>query len=95
MGRALAAGAGAIGIRDLTLVAPALCGPDALDHAVNTLARLVPSEKHRVISACVAVASSDGVIEVTEAEMVRAIACALDCPMPVLLPGQSLAHSAS
>jgi tellurite resistance protein len=41
-----------------------------------------PKLKKNVIEACVQVVSADGLIQEREAELLRAIADTLDCPIP-------------
>ncbi len=59
--------------------------PDSDDPALNRLAQAVPTIKKNLIDACVHVVGADGVIMENEAELLRAIADTLDCPMPPLL----------
>lgn len=66
------------------------CGLDALNHALNVLATVAPRPKRDVVEACAACVAADREVTVEEAEVLRAIAASLDCPMPPLLPGQSL-----
>ncbi len=63
---------------------------DAVGAALDALAEASPRLKKRVIEACAACIAADGVVEAREAELLRAICDALDCPMPPLLPGQPL-----
>jgi Zn-dependent protease with chaperone function len=58
------------------------CTLTALDGALERLDRLTPPLKKQVLSACLAIVSHDGVVTVNEAEYVRAIADALECPIP-------------
>ncbi len=56
-----------------------------VDAALNRLNQAVPPIKKVVLNACVQVVAADGVIQEMEAELLRAIADALDCPMPPFL----------
>jgi uncharacterized tellurite resistance protein B-like protein len=56
-----------------------------LDGAVDELAGLAPMEKAKLLKACAACVLADKKIEPIEAELLRAIADTLDCPMPPLL----------
>ncbi|MBN2035605.1 MAG: M48 family metalloprotease [Chitinispirillaceae bacterium] len=67
------------------LVAQEACAIAALDMSLETLDRLVPLAKKQVLEACVAVASIDGQITLREAEYLRVIADALECPIPPVL----------
>jgi uncharacterized tellurite resistance protein B-like protein len=64
------------------LLAREECGIDEIDAALTRLALALPAIKKVVITACVQVVGADGVILETEAELLRAIADTLDCPMP-------------
>jgi hypothetical protein len=55
---------------------------DHLDVALDKLALAYGPVKKRVLTALAATVSSDGRIEPDEAELVRALASALDCPIP-------------
>ncbi len=70
---------------DLTLLPRDQCGLNQIDAALNRLAQAVPQIKKNLIDACVHVVGADGVIQESEAELLRAIADTLDCPMPPFL----------
>ncbi len=57
---------------------------DQIDAALNRLSDAVPVIKKNLITACAQVVAADGVIVETEAELLRAIADTLDCPIPPL-----------
>ncbi len=59
----------------------------ALDTALDELARLSPPLKFKVLKASAACINADNRITDTEAELFRAVADALGCPVPPLLPG--------
>jgi uncharacterized tellurite resistance protein B-like protein len=50
--------------------------------ALDCIALAAPKLKKVLIEACVHVVSADGVIQEREAELLRAIADTLDCPIP-------------
>jgi Zn-dependent protease with chaperone function len=56
----------------------------ALDLALNELDAAAPQLKRRIIAACAACIGADGRITLEEAELLRAIADSLGCPMPPL-----------
>ncbi len=58
------------------------CGLEQLDAALDRLALAVPQIKKNLIEACVHVVGADGLIQESEAELLRAIAETLDCPIP-------------
>ena len=62
------------------------CRLTQIDPALNRLAQAVPTIKKNLIDACVHVVGADGVIQESEAELLRAIADTLDCPIPPFLP---------
>lgn len=58
----------------------------SLDRAVSRLSRIWPLEKPRLLKAMAASIAHDGQVTAAEAELMRAVADSLDCPMPPLLP---------
>ena len=74
-----------------TLLAPDRCGLAELDAALERLARASPTCMQQLLTACAACITADRKVTQAEGELMRAIADALDCPMPPLLPGQPLA----
>ena len=58
-----------------------------LDEALNKLAAASPVIKQRTLLAAAKVVGADGRLLITEAELLRAIAAALDCPMPPMTLG--------
>jgi hypothetical protein len=67
---------------DLALLPRGQCGVDQIDAALNRLALAVPIIKKNVIEACVYAVGADGVMLENEAELLRAVADTLDCPIP-------------
>lgn len=67
---------------ELTLLARAESGLKQLDTALDRLALAAPQIKKQVLEACVQVVGADGVIQERQAELLRAIADTLDCPIP-------------
>jgi Zn-dependent protease with chaperone function/uncharacterized tellurite resistance protein B-like protein len=67
---------------DLTLLPSEQCSVDQIDAALNRLALAVPTIKKNLIEACVHTVGADGVITESEAELLRAVADTLDCPIP-------------
>jgi hypothetical protein len=67
---------------DLGLLPREQCGVDQIDAALNRLALAVPTIKKNLIEACVHTVGTDGVITESEAELLRAVADTLDCPIP-------------
>jgi Zn-dependent protease with chaperone function len=67
-------------------------GFQGLDTALDALAGLTPSGKRTLLSSCAALIEADHMVSVEEAELFRVIADSLGCPVPPLLPGQTLAR---
>lgn len=67
------------------------CGLNDLRNALERLAQAEARLRGKVVDAAAAVICDDGQVQVAEAELLRGIADLLDCPMPPLLPGQSVA----
>jgi len=67
---------------DLNLLPKENCGVTQIDDALNRLVQAVPIIKKNLIEACVHTVGTDGVIVESEAELLRAIADTLDCPIP-------------
>jgi hypothetical protein len=58
------------------------CGLARIDQALNRLSLAMPQIKKNLLEACVQVVGADGVVQEREAELLRAIADSLDCPLP-------------
>ncbi|HEX6250130.1 MAG TPA: hypothetical protein VFZ56_01695, partial [Gemmatimonadaceae bacterium] len=59
-----------------------------VDAALERLRRAAPGVRRRLLTACADAVTHDAEIRVAEVEMLRAVAEALDCPMPpVAVPG--------
>jgi Zn-dependent protease with chaperone function len=61
------------------------CGLAEINHALDRLAQAVPQIKKNLLAACAQVVGADGVIQESEAELLRGIAETLDCPIPPFL----------
>lgn len=61
----------------------------AVDGALRVLANAAPRLKKSVLTAAATTIGADGTITLEESELLRAVADALDCPMPPLLTGAS------
>ncbi len=69
----------------VTLLPLDQCRLNQIDPVLNRLAQAVPQIKKNLLDACVQTVGADGVIQEKEAELLRAIADTLDCPMPPFL----------
>ena len=63
----------------------------ALDHAVDVLFETSPQIKRALLGACAVCIGADHEVTVAEAELFRAVAGGLGCPIPPVLAGQTLA----
>jgi len=68
---------------------PPVDWPQALDRALARLDLLMPAGKELVVQAMTVAISSDGVMSVAEAELLRTVCAALHCPLPPLLEDAS------
>ena len=69
----------------LLLASAEACDLTQVDAALDRLSQAVPQIKKNVINACAQAVAADGIIQETEAELLRAIADTLDCPIPPFL----------
>jgi len=74
---------------ELRLVPEAECELAQVDEALNRLGQAVPQIKKNVLNACAQTVAAAGVIQEMEAELLRAIADTLDCPIPPFIPSQT------
>jgi len=86
-GAAFRSGAGQLKLIEdaLALLDPGECEFDSLDAALDRLATASFPIRQRLLLACAHTASDDGRISGEEAELLRAFADSLGCPMPPLL----------
>jgi len=63
------------------------CGLEDVDTALNRLSQASPAIKKAIIEACATTAATDGCLQIYEAELLRAIADSLDCPIPPFIRG--------
>jgi len=56
-----------------------------IGEALERLRHLEPFAKPRVLKACLETAAADGRFRLAEAELVRAVAATLDCPIPPVI----------
>jgi Zn-dependent protease with chaperone function len=86
--RAFHEGAGRLPLRGaLPLVPASGCGVRELDRALQRMAEAIPHIKKTLLNACAHTVSCDGGVQVEEAELLRAIAESLDCPIPPFIEG--------
>lgn len=73
---------GRIAGAEIPWLPPTECDLSHLDAALDRFAQSLPQIKKNVLSACVETVAFDSVIQPAEAELLRAIADTLDCPLP-------------
>jgi hypothetical protein len=61
------------------------CSVTEIGPALDRLAQAAPQIKKNLLEACIHIVGADGVILEGEAELLRAIADTLDCPMPPMM----------
>jgi hypothetical protein len=71
----------------LPLIPWAQCGVEQIDAALRRLAGSVPQIRKTVLEACARAAACDGEVKCEEAELLRAIAESLGCPVPPFIEG--------
>ncbi|MFH1044928.1 MAG: M48 family metallopeptidase [Pseudomonadota bacterium] len=69
----------------LTLLAASAVSLDAVKAALARLNQLAPMQKPRLVKALVQCALADGILSLTDAELLRAICSTLDSPLPPFL----------
>ena len=79
----------------LELLPAEQCGLDRLDATLARLAAVAAPLRRKLLQAAAATIAADGQVTLEEGELLRAVADALDCPLPPLLPGETLARAAS
>jgi Zn-dependent protease with chaperone function/uncharacterized tellurite resistance protein B-like protein len=72
----------------LELLSPEQSDVACLDSSLNRLVVAAPIIKKNLLEACARVVGADGVIQESEAELLRAVAETLDCPIPPLGVGE-------
>ena len=73
---------------EIPLLPPDQCDLSQVDVALGRLSQAVPQIKKDLLSACAQTVAADGVIQEGEAELLRAIADTLDCPVPPFVQPQ-------
>lgn len=88
--QAYAAAAQQLSLKSVGMITADKLQLSLLDKALEQLNQLKPLEKPKLLKAMVACIQHDQVVNAEEAELFRAIADSLDCPVPPLLDGQKL-----
>jgi Zn-dependent protease with chaperone function len=73
---------GLAGRAEIPWLPPEQCTLAQLDPVLGRLSQAVPQIKKNVLNACAQTVAADNIIQEREAELLRAIADALDCPIP-------------
>ena len=79
---------------EIPLLPPDECDLSDMDAALERLSQAVPQIKKNLLGACAQTVAADGVIQQGEAELLRAIADALDCPVPPFVQPEEVAATA-
>lgn len=79
-----------LGLEDEEMLDSEQCTLAALDEALQKLDRASPAIKRRIMRACAVSIGHDHKVTTEEAELFRAFADALGCPIPPVLPGQTV-----
>lgn len=90
---AFAAAASGLPFQGLGLLPRDAVSPAALEPAVIHLCNVAPSDKQPLIQALARAVEYDGFVTITEAELLRAIADSLNCPLPPLLADAGLTQN--
>ncbi len=80
----------ALGLPHLQLLDRELLSLPKLDRALQALNQLKPLQKPILLKSMALCVMHDGEVKPVEAELFRAVADSLECPVPPLLPGQAL-----
>jgi Zn-dependent protease with chaperone function len=73
---------------EIPLLPPDQCDLSRVDLALERISQAVPQIKKNVLNACAQTVAADGIIQEGEAELLRAIADTLDCPVPPFVQPQ-------
>ena len=79
---------------EIPLLPPDECDLSDMDAALERLSQAVPQIKKNLLGACAQTVAADGVIQQGEAELLRAIADALDCPVPPFVQSEEVTATA-
>ena len=74
--------------REITVYEKEECTFKALDRSLGKLARTAPVLKRKLLTACVACVAHDNWLSLDEFEILRAVADAMDLPVPPVFPGK-------
>jgi hypothetical protein len=85
--QAFAEGAARLPFQSLPFVPAAQCGVQSIDAALSRLAQSVPHIKKTVLDACAHTVACDGYVNAEEAELLRAVAESMGCPLPPFVGG--------
>ncbi|MDG2381549.1 MAG: M48 family metallopeptidase [Pirellulaceae bacterium] len=71
------------------------CGLDKINHSLNQISECSAAVKKRVLTTAALCVAADQKVTVMEAELLRAMASAIDCPIPPILAGEIQKQSGS
>jgi Zn-dependent protease with chaperone function len=78
----------------ISLLPAEQCDLSSMDTALERLSQAIPRIKKNLLGACAQTVAADGVIQQAEAELLRAIADTLDCPVPPFVQPEEVATTA-
>jgi Zn-dependent protease with chaperone function len=64
------------------------CGLPMIDEVLNQAIEAAPMVRKQILDACVTCIGADGQVTIEEAELIRAVASSMDCPLPPLMAGR-------
>ncbi len=73
----------------LLLLPTDACTLESIGQALDKIVEASPAIRKILLAACTEAVAADGVIEPEEAELLRAVADSLDCPIPPMLTGEA------
>ena len=85
--QAFADGAARLPFQSLPFVPVAQCSVQSIDAALSRLAQSVPHIRKTVLDACAHAVACDGYVKAEEAELLRAVAESMGCPLPPFVGG--------
>jgi len=80
--------------QDIQLLPDSECNLPQIDSALDKFMTASMPVRNLLLRACSFAAATDGLLEEHEAELLRAIADSLECPLPPILPAENTGSAA-
>jgi hypothetical protein len=80
--------------KEVSLLAAEACNLAQIDSAITKITQAAMPVKKQILNACAYVVASDSLVKEEEAEMLRAIADAIACPLPPFVSAIGIAEAA-